>query len=74
MILPFTMFSHENPLVYVVGAHYGKLTFRLFVAIKVGQKYRYAGIPRYFFGVVRTAAHLSIPQYSGVSIVSNRKL
>ena len=41
--------------------------------IRVGKKYRYAGIPRYFFGVVRTAAHLSVPRYSDVSIFSNRK-
>ena len=40
---------------------------------RVGKKYRYAGIPRYFFGVVRTAAHLPVPRYSGVSIFSNRK-
>ena len=40
---------------------------------RVGKKYRYAGIPRYFFGVVRTAAHLPVPRYSGVSIYSNRK-
>ena len=39
---------------------------------RVGKKYRYAGIPRYFFGVVRTAAHLPVPRYSGVSIFSNR--
>ena len=42
-------------------------------AYRVGKKYRYAGIPRYFFGVVRTAAHLPVPRYSGVSIYSNRK-
>ena len=41
--------------------------------IRVGKKYRYAGIPQYFFGVVRTAAHLPVPWYSGVSIYSNRK-
>ena len=40
---------------------------------RVGKKYRYAGIPRYFFGVVRTVAHLPVPRYSGVSIYSNRK-
>ena len=34
-------------------------------ANRVGKKYRYAGIPRYFFGVVRTAAHLPVPRYSG---------
>ena len=43
------------------------------VLIRVGKKYRYAGIPRYFFGVVRTATHLPVPRYSGVSIYSNRK-
>ena len=31
---------------------------------RVGRKYRYAGIPRYYFGVVRTAAHLPVPRYS----------
>ena len=41
--------------------------------IRVGKKYRYAGIPRYFSGMVRTAAHLPVPRYSGVSIYSNRK-
>ena len=40
---------------------------------RVGKKYRYAGIPRYVFGVVRTAAQLSVPRYFGVSIFSNRK-
>ena len=40
---------------------------------RVGKKYRYAGIPWYFFGVVRNAAHLPVPRYSGVSIYSNRK-
>ena len=40
---------------------------------RVGKKYRYAGIPRYFFGVVRTVAHLPVPRYSGISIFSNRK-
>ena len=40
---------------------------------RVGKKYRYAGIPRYFFGVVRTVAHLPVPRNSGVSIFSNRK-
>ena len=43
------------------------------IIARVGKKYRYAGIPRYFFGVVRTAAHLPVPRYSGVSIFSNRK-
>ena len=43
------------------------------VNVRVGIKYRYAGIPRYFFGVVRTAAHLPVPRYSDVSIYSNRK-
>ena len=48
---------------------------KIYVGIinRVGKKYRYAGIPRYFFGVVRTAAHLPVPRYSGVSIFSNRK-
>ena len=32
---------------------------------RVGKKYQYAGIVRYFFGVVCTAAHLSVPLYSG---------
>ena len=41
--------------------------------IRVGKKYRYAGIPRYFFGVVRTEAHLPVPRYSGISIFSNKK-
>ena len=40
--------------------------------IRVGKKYRYTGIPRYSFGVVRTAAHLPVTRYSGVSIFSNR--
>ena len=40
---------------------------------RVGQKYRYANIPRYFFGVVRTGAPFPIPRYSGVSIFSNGK-
>ena len=43
------------------------------VYTRVGKKYRYAGIPRYFFGVVRTAVHLPVPRYFGVSIFSNRK-
>ena len=38
---------------------------------RVGQKYWYAGIPRYFCVVV--CAHLPLPWYSGVSIFSNRK-
>ena len=40
---------------------------------RVGKKYLYSGIPRYFCSVVRTAAHLPVPRYSGVSIFSNRK-
>ena len=41
---------------------------------RVGKKYRYAGIPRYFFGVVRTATDLPVPRYSGISISSNKKI
>ena len=43
------------------------------MSIRVGKKYRYAGIPRYLFGVVRTAANLPVPRYSGFTIYSNRK-
>ena len=35
------------------------------------QKYWYTGIPRYFFGLVRTAVHLPVPWYSDDSIFSN---
>ena len=31
------------------------------------------GTPRFFFGLVRTTAQLSVPRYCGVSIFSNRK-
>ena len=41
---------------------------------KVGKKHRYAGIPWYFFSVVRTASHLPVPRYSGVSIFSKKNI
>ena len=53
------------------GRLYCSFTSSIFLFIRVGKKYRYAGIPRYVFGVVRTAAHLPVPRYSGVSIYSN---
>ena len=42
------------------------------------KKYWYIGMPWYFFGVVRTTIHLSVPRYSGVtifikSIIENHK-
>ena len=47
---------------------------RLILLYKVGLGIPvYRGIPRYFFGGVRTTAHLPVPRYSGVSIFSNRK-
>ena len=38
------------------------------------QKYRYTGISRYFFGMVRTAVHLPVLRYSYDSFFSNSLL
>ena len=44
------------------------------LSVRALQKYRYTGIPRYFFGMVRTAVHLPVLWYSDDSVFSNSLL